>query len=63
VDGGDERPVNNRAGWRKGFGREAEWLIPPETWKVEICKGLDAKMAARTLFDRGMLRRASDGFQ
>ena len=59
----DVRPSPNRAGWRKGDGDEREWLIPPETWKSEICAGLDAVFVARTLHDKGMLERASDGFQ
>ncbi len=57
------RPVNNRAGWRKGNGSDREWLVPPEVWKAEICNGLDAKMVARVLAERGMLARSSDGFQ
>jgi putative DNA primase/helicase len=59
----DVRPSPNRAGWRKGEGDEREWLIPPESWKSEICAGLDAVFVARTLHDKGMLERASDGFQ
>jgi putative DNA primase/helicase len=35
----------------------------PETWKSEICNGLDPIAVARTLCDRGMLKRAPDGFQ
>ena len=42
---------------------DREWLIPPEVWKSEICNGLDSTMVARTLAERGMLLRASDGFQ
>ena len=53
----------NRAGWRKGEGLEREWLIPSETWRGEICAGLDPKLVARTLWQAGILRRASDGFQ
>ena len=56
------RPVQNRAGWRKGQGEERRWLIPSESWK-EIFVGLDPKMAARVLAERGMIGRASDGFQ
>jgi uncharacterized protein (DUF927 family) len=63
LDDPDARAVNNRAGWRRGEGPDREWLIPPETWKTEICNGLDAKLVARTLADAGMLKRASDGFQ
>jgi putative DNA primase/helicase len=63
LDDPDTRPVNNRAGWRKGSGPDREWMIPPEVWKSEICNGLDSTMVARTLAERGMLLRAADGFQ
>ncbi|MFZ2105416.1 MAG: hypothetical protein WAV18_08530, partial [Roseiarcus sp.] len=53
----------NRAGWRKGEGPDREWLIPSETWRAEICDGLDPKFVARTLGEAGILRRAIDGFQ
>jgi len=57
------RPVNDRAGWRTGSGLNQEWWIPPETWKAEVCAGLDPKLVARTLGERQMLKRAKDGFQ
>lgn len=63
LDDPDARPVNNRAGWRKGSGQDREWMIPPEVWKSEICNGLDATLVARTLSERGMLQRVGDGFQ
>jgi len=63
LDNPDARPVSNRAGWRKGVGSVREWLIPPQVWKSEICNGLDAKLVARTLADRGLLVRAKDGLQ
>lgn len=63
VDDPEARPVNNRAGWRKGSGAAREWMIPSETWKAEICQGLDPKLVARVLAERGMLLRATDGFQ
>jgi putative DNA primase/helicase len=56
------RTVPNRAGWRRGAGEGREWLIPPETWKAEVCAGFDSRMVARTLASRNMLERASDGF-
>ncbi len=62
LDEADARTVLNRAGWRKG-GNEREWLIPPETWKNEICSGLDPKFVAKTLAEAGILKRASDGNQ
>ncbi len=58
-----ERPVNNRAGWRKGEGCEREWLVPTETWRSEVARGHDPQMVARALADRGMLRRSQDGNQ
>ena len=63
LDDTDARPVNNRAGWRKGSGSGREWMGPPEVWKSEICAGLDSTMVARVLSGRGMLLRAADGFQ
>ena len=63
LDNVEARAVPNRAGWRKGEGLDREWLIPSETWRNEICAGLDPKFVARTLGDAGILRRASDGFQ
>jgi len=58
-----DRPANDRAGWRMGSGVAEEWMIPPETWKAEVCAGLDPKLVARTLSERNMLKRARDGFQ
>jgi uncharacterized protein (DUF927 family) len=61
--GAADHPVGRRAGWRKGEGAGREWLIPPEVWKSEIAAGQDPKLVARVLAERGMLRRAPDGFQ
>jgi putative DNA primase/helicase len=58
-----ERSISNRAGWRKGDGVHREWLIPPETWKAEVAVGHDPILVARVLAERGMLKRAKDGFQ
>jgi uncharacterized protein (DUF927 family) len=63
LDESGARPVNNRAGWRKGGGPDREWMIPPEVWKSEFCVGLDPAMVAKVLAERGMLMRAGDGFQ
>jgi putative DNA primase/helicase len=56
VDNISERPVLNRAGWRKGKGATREWWVLPEVWK-EICSGLNAVSVAQTLEEKGMLRR------
>ena len=61
LDNPDAKPSPNRAGWRKGEGEAREWLIPPETWRFEICQGLDSKFVARTLAERGFLSRIGDG--
>lgn len=63
LDDPDARNVPNRAGWRKGEGLDREWLIPPETWKDEICAGLDPRFVSKTLCDAGILKRSNDGFQ
>jgi hypothetical protein len=49
LDEPDARPVQNRAGWRKGYGEAREWMIPPEVWKKEVCASLDATFAARAM--------------
>jgi putative DNA primase/helicase len=63
LDDTGARPVNNRAGWRKATGEDRRWLIPTETWKREVCDGLDANFVASVLAERGMLERSGDGFQ
>jgi putative DNA primase/helicase len=63
LDDADAKPVNNRAGWRKGSGEDRRWLIPTETWKAEVCAGLDATFVASVLGERGILERSSDGLQ
>jgi putative DNA primase/helicase len=49
----------NRAGFRRrtgsGDAERWEYLILPETWKTEVCKGLDAKRTAEMLALRGFL--------
>jgi putative DNA primase/helicase len=53
--------VHHRLGWRKGEGDEREWWIPPESWKMELCAGLDPVFVARALAAKGMLRRQGSG--
>lgn len=63
-DGTDPAPADttrtaNRAGFRRrmsdGDGERWEYLILPETWKTEVCKGLDAKRTAELLAMRGFI--------
>lgn len=48
--------VHNRAGfWRDdGLGKR-EYLIPPTTWRNEVCKGLNAKAVSALLLGLGHL--------
>jgi uncharacterized protein (DUF927 family) len=57
----DTRPVHNRAGWRRHHEEDREWLVLPEVFKTEICRGLDPRATARLLAERGMLRRDENG--
>ncbi len=49
----------NRVGWRRrvpdGGGERWEYLIFPEAWKGEVCKGLNARNVANLLHARGLL--------
>jgi uncharacterized protein (DUF927 family) len=63
VDGDGSPIVSNRAGWRTGKGPSRQWFVAPQVWKSEICVGLDPKLVARVLAERGFLRRAADGYQ
>ncbi|MFT8440051.1 DUF927 domain-containing protein [Acetobacter fabarum] len=61
-DGEGENP-HTRTNYRAGFRRLAEtpdggrweYLILPETWRKEVCKGMDAKRAAQALRASGYL--------
>jgi uncharacterized protein (DUF927 family) len=49
----------NRCGWRKYDPETEQWkyLILPEAWRNEVCKGIDSDVAAKTLADLGWLER------
>jgi uncharacterized protein (DUF927 family) len=49
----------NRAGFRKRVGNAWEYLILPETWRAEVCKGLNPKEVADALITRGLLLRST----
>lgn len=53
------RAVINRLGWRKGEGSNREWWIPPQTWRSEVCNGMEPTFVAKVLAERGMLRTQS----
>lgn len=53
------RSVQNRIGWLKRDETRDEFLIPPETWRSDICAPatIDPITTARTLAEAGFLRR------
>lgn len=55
----------NRAGWRRAVqsqdGEVIEYLVLPQQWKAEVCRGLDPKAVARLLHQRGFLIGATPG--
>lgn len=64
-EGGLHSRTNNRAGYRRvedgpDDGRW-EYLIFPEAWRKEVCKGLDAKRAAKVLYEAGHLKVGDPG--
>ncbi len=59
-EGGSDARIHNRAGWRRENGEQREWLILPEAWK-EICAGFNASHTAKSLAEKGMLKRGNDG--
>jgi uncharacterized protein (DUF927 family) len=51
-------PIQNRAGWRIKPQKKSEawrYLFLPETWRAEVCAGLDPQAAARALQRAGHL--------
>jgi uncharacterized protein (DUF927 family) len=54
--------IANRAGWRRWNKHERLWdyLISPNAWRDEICRGLDPTNAARALHEGGYLVRGDD---
>jgi hypothetical protein len=59
----DEPRTINRAGFRRRVPDSSggwEFLILPQAWKAEICKGLDAKKTADLLIERKLMTKPSD---
>jgi putative DNA primase/helicase len=57
VDSPDENQVVvNRAGFRRKTSEgETEYLVFPETFKLEVCAGFNYRMVASVLAERGFL--------
>ena len=57
----DPRVVNRVGYRRKTENGGAEYIVTPETWKSELCAGLDPAMVAKTLASCGLLTVGADG--
>ena len=51
----------NRAGFRRRDGDGWQYLILPEAWRNEVCRGIDHKRAAKVLLSRNLLMPDADG--
>lgn len=61
VDGDDDTRVINRAGFWRDSDKGREYLFLAETWKAEVCAGMDSRRVAKVLADHGLLRRDAGG--
>lgn len=61
VDDDDDTRVVNRAGFWRDSDQGREYLFLAETWKVEVCGGMDARRVAKALAEHGLLRRDTQG--
>ena len=52
--------INNRAGYWKAEGDSKRYLVFPEQFKTEICKGYDHRQASKVLMTAGILVTAGD---
>lgn len=59
----EHHAIPNRAGFRKADdqGDGERFYIFPETFKAEVCAGLDWKRAARVMIERGWLVASAEG--
>lgn len=54
--------ILNRAGWKRRDQAGAwEYFVPPETWRSEVCRGMDPRMVVAALEKRGQLIAGNDG--
>jgi uncharacterized protein (DUF927 family) len=63
LDSNDTRESRtiNRAGFKRQTDGMAEYFVLPETWKAEVCEGIDATYTARLCVERGMIKPDSQG--
>ncbi|MGI9450211.1 MAG: DUF927 domain-containing protein, partial [Geminicoccaceae bacterium] len=51
----NHRTLINRAGFRRKHGNAWDYLVMPEVWRNEICKGFDPAMIAGAMIDHGWM--------
>ena len=62
LHGDDNRVTHNRAGFRRtGDEGRTEYFVLPETWRAEVCDGLDPTFTARLCVERGWIKTDSEG--
>ncbi|MFN8554380.1 MAG: DUF927 domain-containing protein [Candidatus Obscuribacterales bacterium] len=55
-DGVEDRVAVNRAGFKRMVNGELTYYVFSETFKSELCKGLDSRTVARLLIEKGYLK-------
>lgn len=53
-------PTAERYGFRKKVDGEIHYFVLPESWRKEVCKGLDMTQVNKVLVARGMLKPGGD---
>lgn len=62
--GNPDLGASNRAVFRTtGPDGEPRWMVLPQVWKTDVCRGLDPAYVARTLGQRGMLNHDQGTWQ
>ena len=57
----DQRIANRAGFFRAGANGVREYLVLPEAFKAEVCKGVDAKAAEKLLVAQGWIQPGGDG--
>lgn len=61
ADATDDPRINNRAGFYRHGNGAREFMVLPESFKREVCSGIDHKAAEKLLVDHGWIAPGGDG--
>jgi uncharacterized protein (DUF927 family) len=61
VNATDNQRINNRAGFHRVLNGRREFLVLPQVFKTEVCKGFDLRFATKVLRQHDWLIPGSDG--